>query len=87
MTTTAEVAAMTEERREYKYGWTTDIEQEFAPPGLSDDTVRFISAKKDEPAWMTDWRLKALRHLERMETPDWPFLPYGYERPDLQAIS
>ncbi|MEM8494587.1 MAG: Fe-S cluster assembly protein SufB, partial [Planctomycetota bacterium] len=87
MTTTAEVAAMTEERREYKYGWTTDIEQEFAPPGLNEDTVRFISAKKGEPEWMTEWRLKALKHHQRMDKPTWQFLPYGYEEPDLQAIS
>ncbi|MEM1446031.1 MAG: Fe-S cluster assembly protein SufB [Planctomycetota bacterium] len=87
MTTTAEVAAMTEERREYKYGWTTDIEQEFAPPGLNEDTVRFISAKKGEPQWMLDWRLKALKHFERMSPPTWQFLPYGYPEPDLQAIS
>ncbi len=87
MTTTAEVAALTEERREYKYGWTTDIEQEFAPPGLHEDTVRFISAKKGEPAWMLDGRLKALKHFTRMEAPTWQFLPYGYPPPDLQGIS
>ena len=43
--------------REYKYGFVTDIEQDTAPPGLSEDTVRFISAKKNEPAWLLDWRL------------------------------
>jgi Fe-S cluster assembly protein SufB len=87
MTTTAEVAAMTEQRREYKYGFETDIEQEFAPPGLDEDTVRFISAKKNEPQWLLDWRLKALRHFFKMKPPEWQFLPYGYPPVDLQSIS
>ena len=88
MATTAEVAALTEQRREYKYGWTTDIEQEYAPPGLNEDIVRFISEKKGEPEWLLEWRLKALRHFfDKMEPPSWQFLPYGYEQPDLQAIS
>ncbi len=47
----------------YKHGFVTDIDQEFAPKGLSEDTVRFISAKKDEPEWMLDWRLEAYRAL------------------------
>ena len=46
---------------EYKYGFVTDIEQETAAIGLSEDTVRFISAKKDEPEWMLEWRLRAYR--------------------------
>jgi Fe-S cluster assembly protein SufB len=87
MTTTAEVAALTEERREYKYGFTTDIEQEFAPPGISDEIVRFISAKKNEPQWMLDWRLKALRHWQKMDEPTWQFLPYGYPPIDYHSIS
>jgi len=82
-----EVHRLAEDRREYKYGWTTDIEQEFAPPGLNEDTVRFISAKKNEPEWLLEWRLKALRLFTKMEMPTWPFLPYGYEKPDFQAIS
>ncbi|HEY8137535.1 MAG TPA: Fe-S cluster assembly protein SufB, partial [Methylocystis sp.] len=45
----------------YKYGFSTDIESDKAPKGLSEDIVRFISAKKDEPQWLTDWRLSAYR--------------------------
>ena len=87
MTTTAEVAAMTEERREYQHGWTTDIEQEFAPPGLNEDTVRFISEKKNEPDWLLQWRLKAFRFWQKMDEPNWQFLPYGHPPIDHQAIS
>ena len=56
---------------EYEHGWSADIDTEFAPKGLSEDTVRFISAKKDEPQWMLDWRLKAFRLWLTMEEPDW----------------
>ena len=56
---------------EYEHGWSADIETEFAPKGLSEDTVRFISAKKNEPAWMLDWRLKAFRLWQTMTAPDW----------------
>ncbi|MGJ8537474.1 MAG: Fe-S cluster assembly protein SufB [Parasphingopyxis sp.] len=55
----------------YEFGWSSDIEQDFAPKGLSEDTVRFISAKKEEPEWMLEWRLKAYRRWLKMETPDW----------------
>jgi len=78
-------------QQEYKYGFVTDIEEEFAPPGLDEDTIRFISAKKDEPEWMLEWRLKAYRHWseqnESGEEPAWPFFPYGYGPIDYQAIS
>src|SRR5687767_14852671 len=66
----------------YEWGFSSDIEQEFAPKGLSEDTVRFISAKKDEPEWMLDWRLKAYRAWLEMETPDWAKLnvpPIDYQ--------
>jgi Fe-S cluster assembly protein SufB len=56
---------------DYKYGFTTNIEQEFAAKGLSEDTVRFISAKKEEPEWMLEWRLKAYRAWLKMEQPKW----------------
>ncbi len=56
---------------DYKYGFTTNIEQEFAAKGLSEDTVRFISAKKEEPEWMLEWRLKAFRAWLKMEQPKW----------------
>jgi len=56
---------------DYEHGWASNIEQEFAPKGLSEDTVRFISAKKNEPEWMLEWRLKAYRHWLTMESPNW----------------
>ncbi len=87
MTTTEEVALIAESRREYTAGFVTDIEQEFAPPGLDESTVRFISAKKGEPEWLLEWRLKAFRHWQTMKEPDWVFLPYGYPPVDYQGIS
>jgi Fe-S cluster assembly protein SufB len=78
-------------QQEYKYGFVTDIEEEFAPPGLNEDTIRFISAKKEEPEWMLEWRLKAYRHWseqhESGKEPTWPFFPYGYGPIDYQASS
>lgn len=56
---------------DYKYGFVTDIEQEFAPKGLNEDIVRFISAKKEEPEFMLEWRLKAYRHWLTMKDPMW----------------
>ena len=53
----------------YKYGFVTDIEMEKAPKGLSRDTVRFISAKKNEPEWMLEWRLEAFERWLQMEEP------------------
>lgn len=67
---------------EYEHGWASDIEQEYGPKGLSEDTVRFISAKKNEPEWMLEWRLKAYRHWLTMPTPDWAKLsipPIDYQ--------
>lgn len=67
---------------DYEHGWASDIEQEFAPKGLSEDTVRFISAKKNEPEWMLDWRLKAYRHWLTMTPPNWAKLnvpPIDYQ--------
>lgn len=61
---------------EYKYGFVTDIEQEFAPKGLDEDTVRFISAKKNEPEFMLNWRLKAFRHWLTMKEPTWQNVEY-----------
>ena len=57
--------------QDYEWGFVSDIEQEFAPKGLSEDTVRFISAKKNEPEWMLDWRLKAYRAWLEMEEVSW----------------
>lgn len=56
---------------EYKYGFQSDIEAESAPKGLNEDIVRFISAKKEEPEWLLEWRLKAYRHWLTLEEPDW----------------
>jgi len=56
---------------EYKYGFETQIETDSAPKGLSEDTVRFISEKKNEPAWMLEWRLKAYRQWLEMKSPQW----------------
>ena len=61
---------------EYKYGFITDIESESLKPGLDEKVVRFISAKKKEPEWLLKWRLKALRHWEKMECPTWPHVKY-----------
>ena len=55
----------------YKYGFVTDIESEKAPKGLNEDIIRFISAKKDEPEWMLEWRLKAFAVWQKMDSPDW----------------
>jgi Fe-S cluster assembly protein SufB len=64
------------ESDKYKYGFTTEIEQEYAPKGLDEDTVRFISAKKNEPDWMLDWRLDAYRRWTKMAEPDWAKVKY-----------
>ncbi|HYR27724.1 MAG TPA: Fe-S cluster assembly protein SufB [Thermoanaerobaculia bacterium] len=63
-------------RQEYKYGFVTDIEADEAPPGLSEDIIRFISAKKDEPEWMLEWRLKSFRHWLTMKEPTWANVSY-----------
>jgi Fe-S cluster assembly protein SufB len=60
----------------YKYGFTTNIESDLAPKGLNEDIVRFISAKKNEPAWLTDWRLEAYRRWQTMKEPTWARVRY-----------
>ena len=70
--------------QEYKYGFVTDIEADVAPPGLNEDIVRLISTKKNEPAWMLEWRLKALRHWFTMKEPAWSNVHYAPI--DYQAI-
>jgi Fe-S cluster assembly protein SufB len=67
----AEAQEAVDKASAYEFGWSSDIEQDFAPKGLNEDTVRFISDKKGEPEWMLDWRLKAFRQWEKMESPDW----------------
>jgi Fe-S cluster assembly protein SufB len=61
---------------EYRAGFITDIESDSAPPGLSEDIIRFISAKKEEPEWLLEWRLKAYRHWLTMKEPDWANVRY-----------
>ena len=63
-------------QQEYKYGFVTDVEADAAPPGLSENIIRFISAKKQEPEWLTDWRLKAYRYWLNMPEPRWQFVKY-----------
>ena len=95
MTTTKNAATETNKvvkdvaAQDYKYGWVTDIEQESAPPGLTEETVRWISAKKNEPEFMLEWRMKAFHHfmklLEREQIPTWANV--HYPPIDFQAIS
>ncbi|HYH17287.1 MAG TPA: Fe-S cluster assembly protein SufB [Azospirillum sp.] len=73
--TVEQVRAVTEQK--YKYGFATDIESDLAPKGLNEDIVRFISAKKEEPEWLLEWRLRAFRAWQSMEEPHWPALNYG----------
>jgi Fe-S cluster assembly protein SufB len=63
---------------DYKYGFVTDIESDLAPKGLDDDTVRFISVKKNEPQWLLDWRPKAFRlwQQEKEREPTWARVTY-----------
>jgi len=60
----------------YKYGWNTEIEMEYAPKGLSEDIVRLISSKNEEPEWMLDWRLDAYRRWLKLTEPDWAMVDY-----------
>ncbi|HEV7366385.1 MAG TPA: Fe-S cluster assembly protein SufB [Gemmatimonadales bacterium] len=62
--------------KEYKYGFVTDIESDVAPKGLNEDTIRMISSKKGEPAWLLDWRLKAYRGWLKMSEPHWANVTY-----------
>ena len=73
------------ETKEYEYGFYTDIESDTFPSGLNKDVVRSISKKKNEPEWMTEWRLKAFETWSAMKEPDWANVQYV--KPDLQAIS
>ena len=72
-------------QEDYKYGFVTEIESETFPPGLNEEVIRRLSAKKEEPEFMLEWRLKAYRHWLTMEEPEWAFL--HYPRIDYQAIS
>ena len=77
-----EAHAAVDDLATYKWGFVSDIESELAPKGLTEDTVRYISAKKGEPEWLLDWRLKAFRHWLTMTPPDWAKLnvaPIDYQ--------
>ncbi|MEC6997329.1 MAG: Fe-S cluster assembly protein SufB [Pseudomonadota bacterium] len=86
MSTTNETERLVKEASEYKYGFTTNIEQELSPKGLNEETIRFISKKKSEPSWLLDWRLKAYSSLKKRgeALPSWANLKY--EKIDLQDI-
>lgn len=71
--------------QEYKWGFYTDVETDTLPPGLNEDVIRHISAKKEEPEWLLEWRLKAFRHWQTLEEPRWSHVKY--EPIDYQAIS
>lgn len=73
------------ETKEYEYGFYTDIESDTFPIGLNEDVVRAISKKKEEPEWMTDWRIESYRAWEKMKEPEWANV--HYQKPDFQAIS
>ena len=73
------------ENKEYEYGFYTELDSETFPIGLNEDIVRAISKKKEEPQWMTDWRIEAFRAWEQMEEPEWANVQY--EKPNFQAIS
>src|SRR5690625_2099077 len=73
------------ETKEYEYGFYTDIESDTIPAGLNEDVIRLISKKKEEPEWMTEWRLEAYRGWLKMTQPSWAHLEI--EEPDFQAVS
>ncbi|PTY36082.1 Fe-S cluster assembly protein SufB [Saccharospirillum sp. MSK14-1] len=72
-------------KSEYAAGWTTDVESLTIPPGLNEDVIRLISAKKQEPEWMLEWRLQAFRAWLEMEEPNWAHVKYA--KPDFQSLS
>ena len=86
MSVKTETLKAVEEASKYKYGFTTKIEQEFAPKGLNENIVKFISQKKNEPKWLLEWRLKAFSSWKTKEhnLPDWANL--SYEEIDFQDI-
>ena len=73
------------ETKQYEYGFYTDIESDTLPVGLNEEIIVAISKKKEEPEWMTDWRLDAFKKWKEMKEPEWAKLKY--EKPDLQKIT
>ena len=89
------VDAVTALSGNYKYGWETEIEMDYAPKGVNPDIVRLISSKNEEPAWMTEWRLQAFARWEEMTEPKWAMVNYPeidfqdiyyYARPKSMAV-
>ena len=72
-------------KKEYEFGFVTDIESDKIPNGLNEDVIRLISSKKEEPQWMLDYRLKAFHAWKEMTEPEWAHVHYA--KPDFQAIS
>jgi Fe-S cluster assembly protein SufB len=72
-------------KKEYEFGFVTDIESDKIPNGLNEDVIRLISSKKDEPQWLLDWRLDAFKSWKEMTEPEWAHVHYA--KPDFQAIS
>jgi len=81
----SEVEKLVEGHEEHKYGFVTDVETDTIPPGLDEGVIRLISGKKNEPAWLLEYRLSAYRAWLKMEEPDWQHV--SYNRVDYQAIS
>ncbi|MAR25961.1 MAG: Fe-S cluster assembly protein SufB, partial [Flavobacteriaceae bacterium] len=73
------------ETQEYEYGFVTDIDSETFEQGLNENVIKEISKRKEEPEWMTDWRLQAYHNWKKMSEPDWSNVKY--EKPDFQKIS
>ena len=83
MTDTEENSINALAAQEYKHGWSTDVESDSLPPGLTEETVRGISARKKEPEWLLEWRLKAFRHWLKLEEPNWQkpkYPPIDYQK-------
>ncbi len=70
--------------KEYEHGWSVDLETDEAPLGLNEDIIRWISAKKEEPTWLLEWRLKAFKIWQSMTEPEWANV--NYPKIDLQAL-
>ena len=70
--------------KEYEHGWSVDFEADEAPLGINEDIIRFISAKKEEPEWLLEWRLKAFRQWQKMTEPNWANV--NYPKVDYQSI-
>ena len=73
--------------KEYEHGFVTDVEQEFIPKGLNEDIIRLISAKKEEPEWMLEFRLEAFRRWQKMTLPTWVFTSFDVSWPIKRTLA